>query len=535
MKKKRSGKGAPGKLRKYSPFLVIALALSVAGGATLFYNLRTYTSITLTSTVEATFSIGPDNARGLEATFRVKKDSHTGSARSGGHVEGVATFDVSGGESPTYDFNLSPTPQPEFFHQATGSAWIGYSTDGRIIYLSDAGAFIEVSVEGSARELSGPGLAGIVDVTWSDDLDASLVTVEPPGSGPVACSERTTFLYQPYTGSFSSVRTGPYSCFLPGGAYIATTVIGPDGRTYLRTIDTTTGYTTGEYVLPEGLEAPRLAFSPAGHIIALSPAVLSADSNLWLLNTREGEVMQVTDTGYVGPFRWSPRGSYIIYDRLDPETNLSYLAAFSLYTQASTDLCLTTDLTKVDFYSDDVLLAGVPIRPHIFGSDDPASRDALVYASVITGRQGTVLAQDPDNPCYYSRVSIDGGNEYLTYVDGSGFHRVPVSGLLEQLVEFANNQRRGSADEEMMRRHSSNPPGELRLALARSETGLQGALRPCADAGGLVPPGAAPSPAAAPISPAAAPVVGVREGSARSGRRSLRGVGSGADEQENTG
>lgn len=512
MKKKRSSKERAGKLRRYAPFLILAVALAVAGAATLYYHARTYTTVTLASNVDSTFEVGDDRAGGLEATFRVKKESHTAFASAPGYVQGIATLDVSGGEAPTYDFELSLAPHPELFHQVSSPAWIGYSTDGRIIYLGEAGGFIEVGAEGVVRELSGPGLTGIVGVTWSDDLDAGLVTVEPPGSGPISCTERTTFLYQPYTGSWRTIGAGPHSCFLPGGAYAATAVTGTDGSTFLRTIDITTGYTTGEYVLPEGVESPQLAFSPAGHIIAFSPAGFSADSDLYLLNTQEGEVMRVTDSGYVGSFRWSPRGSYIIYDRLDPETNLSYVNAFSLYTQAATDLNLPTELGKVDFYSDDVVLAGMPIQPHVFSSTDTPSRDALCYASVITGRQGTVLAQSPEDPCYFFRVSIDGGDEYLTYVDGSGFRRVPVSGLLEQLVEFANNQRQGSADEEMMRRHSSNPPGELRLA--RSET-VPGAS-PCAGAGGLAPPGAAPP-------PDAAPVVGGREGSARSGRRSLGG------------
>ena len=71
--------------------------------------------------MDSAFSVGEDRARGREATFRVKKDSHTVSAGANGYVEGVATIDVSRGEAPTYDFHLSHAPHTALAHrQAPG-------------------------------------------------------------------------------------------------------------------------------------------------------------------------------------------------------------------------------------------------------------------------------------------------------------------------------------------------------------------------------------------------------------------------------
>lgn len=376
-----------------------------------------------------------------------------------GCVESVVSTRFLGGGKCRLSFKLAPAPAPKTSPEGSYCAFPAYDAErDSLYYLGHRGAsFVALASGSRSVPLNDDKLAQIQTVKWSPDARYAILRVEPAGDGlasmgsPIACSAPSSFIYNTADNSFHpvDVPSAEGSSFDKSGKLYFGTMEGDDSvvcsaeAVQLDPGGKVVTDSAVRYKLRSDILVPYCYPSPDGRYVAVTPTPGKnmSDSELGLLDTGKNVLLPVDQSGYVYSAAWSPDSRYLLFEKRDPVTQVPTICAYDTKASRFTPFVAETYLAKLTFFSNTTAVYGKPQNiERALAGPVKTTPDSLVYSSVLTGNEGTILMASVKQPQNFTYPIVSGDRNTLYYSDALFLRYLDMRNVFPVINRFEQSQ-----------------------------------------------------------------------------------------------
>ncbi len=448
-------------LRNNKKAIVTGVALLYVLGLLgyLYFHYRSFVSLQIEANRAGKAVIGKV-AGEVPGSFAVSAKKAVVRVFAPGCVESVVTTRFPGGGKCHLFFKLAPAPAPKTIPEGSYCAFPAYDAErDTLYYLGHHGASFVALVSGSRSvPLNDDKLAQIQTVKWSPDARHAILRVEPAGDGlvsmgsPIACSAPSSFIYNTADNSFHpiDVPSAEGSSFDKSGRLYFGTMEGDDSvvcSSEAGQLDPGGKVVTDNavrYNLRSDILVPYCYPSPDGRYVAVTPTPGSnmSDSELGLLDTGKNVLLPVDQSGYVFSAAWSPDSRYLLFEKRDPVTQVPTVHAYDTEASGFTPFAANTYLAKLTFFSNTTVVYGKPRNiERALAGPIKTTPDSLVYSSVLTGNEGTIITASAKSSQNFTHPILSGDRNTLYYSDSLFLRYLDMRNVLPVIDRFEESQK----------------------------------------------------------------------------------------------